>query len=83
MSRHSRYRHVRMTPADRRQEVVAILSRGLCRLHDRGRSTADKTLRPRRESACFPLEKAAQCVSNGAPTPEAGVNGAENDEDAR
>ncbi len=80
MPRHNRLRHARMTPADRRREIVAILSHGLCRMHDRGSSRAEETLRPAREPACNPGEKAAQCVSNAAPLV---VSGAENDEDAR
>jgi len=83
MPRHNRLRHTRRTPADRRREIVAILSHGLCRMHDRGGSRAEETLHPSRNPACFPLEKAAQCVSNGALPPDEPVNGAENDEDAR
>lgn len=69
-----------MTPADRRREIVAILSHGLCRMHARPGAGAEENLHPAPESACFPREKAAQCVSNGA---RLVVSGAENDEDAR
>lgn len=70
MPRHNRLRHARMTPVDRRREIVAILSHGLCRMHDRAGSRAEETLRPAPEPACFPGEKAAQCDSNAAPPPE-------------
>lgn len=83
MPRHNRLRHARMTPADRRREIVAILSHGLCRMHDRAGSRAEEILHPAPKSACFPGGKAAQCVSNGAPSPEEPVSEAENHEDTR
>lgn len=83
MPRHNRLRHARMTPTDRRREIVAILSHGLCRMHDRAGPRAEESLRTAPNPACNPGEKAAQCVSNAARPPEVVVSGAENDEDAR
>jgi len=80
LPRYSRFSHARMTPAERRREIVAILSHGLCRMHARSGTDAEENLHPAPEHACFPGEKAAQCVSN---TASLVVSGAENNEDAR
>lgn len=85
MPRHSQLSHTRMTPADRRREVVAILSHGLCRMHDREGLRAEENSRPASEPACFTRRKAAQCVSNthGSLLTESGFVANENDEEAR
>lgn len=80
MPRHTRLRHARMTPVDRRREIVAILSHGLCRMHDRAGSRAGESRRTSSNPACNPGEKAAQCVSNAASLV---VGGAEDNKDAQ
>lgn len=83
MRRNDRFRLTNMQPADRRREAIAILSRGLSRLHSGPQPGAKEYSRLSRNRPCFPGEKAAQCDSNTAPPPEVVVSGAEKDEVAR
>lgn len=75
---HDRFSPANMQPADRRREVVAILSRGLSRLPRSGpQPGAEENSRHSRNRPCFPGDDAAQCDPNAAlPT----VSGAENNE---
>ena len=83
MPRAGRFSPARMTPIERRREVVAILASGLCRMHPTvGAEVAAFSLSGP-DPACNPDGDTAQCVLNAAPRPDEPVNGAGIDEDAR